>query len=120
MEIIVDECLAKSTIQCLLEAGFNPLSIEDVLNSGVDDETIFEYATNKNLPVITHDRGFGILFHFSQGNTPTIIVLQVLSPHPEATNYLLKESLSKIDLNQPKYNRKLIIFSKNAIRIRPE
>jgi hypothetical protein len=34
-----------------LEAGFNPLRIEDVLNSGVDDETIFEYATNKNLPL---------------------------------------------------------------------
>lgn len=40
MEIIVDECSARSTIHCLLEAGFNPLNIEDILNSGVSLEIL--------------------------------------------------------------------------------
>ncbi len=65
MEIIIDECLAKSTRLILKEAKFKIINIEDILNSGVEDKKIFEYATNKKIPIITHDRGFGILYHFS-------------------------------------------------------
>lgn len=118
MDILIDECLAKSTQICLIQAEFNPINVEDVLGSGVDDKKIFNYAIKNNLPIITHDRGFGVFFHFSKQKPPTILILQVLSPHPEATNYLLKKSLSKIDFTQPKYHRKLILLSKNVIRIR--
>ncbi|MBY8986774.1 MAG: hypothetical protein KGD65_17005 [Candidatus Lokiarchaeota archaeon] len=79
---------------------------------------MFEYAKNEDLPILTHDRGFGVLYHFSEGTRPTIIILQVLSPHPKATNGILNKTLSKIDLNQPKYHGKLIIISERNIRIR--
>jgi predicted nuclease of predicted toxin-antitoxin system len=118
MEIIIDECIAGSTISCLIEAGFKVIKVEEILSSGVDDENIFEFAKSKDLPIFTHDRGFGVLFHFSKGDAPTIIILQVLSPHPEATNKLLKKSLLEIDLALPKYKGKLIIISRNDIRIR--
>lgn len=118
MKIIIDECIAKSTISCLIDAGFNIINVEDILNSGVDDEKIFEYAKKEGLPIFTHDRGFGVLYHFSEGARPTIIILQVLSPHPKATNELLNKTLLKIDLNQPKYHGKLIIISEKNIRIR--
>jgi len=92
--------------------------VEDTLNSGVDDKIIFQYAVNQKLPIITHDRGFGILYHFSQLKTPAIVILQVLSPHPEATNKLLNKFLSQFDINKPQNYGKLIIISKNNIRIR--
>ena len=118
MEIIIDECVAKSTRLCLIDAGFKIIKVEDVLNPGIDDKKIFEYANKNNLAILTHDRGFGVLYHFSKDTHPTVIILQVLSPHPEATNNLLKNTLLKIDLNKPKYQRKLIIVSKKNIRIR--
>ncbi|MFX1238283.1 MAG: DUF5615 family PIN-like protein [Promethearchaeota archaeon] len=118
MDIIADECLAKSTIASLIKMGFNVVKIEDILHQGIEDEKIFEYAISKNLPILTHDRGFGVLHHFFQGTPPIIIVLQVVSPHTKSTNALLEKSLSKIDVSHPKYSGKLIIISENNIRIR--
>lgn len=118
MELIIDECIAESTRLVLKEAGFKIVNVEDILDSGIEDEKIFEYGANQKIPIITHDRGFGILYHFSQIKPPTIVILQVLSPHPEATNNLLRKSLSQIDLNKPKNYGKLVIISKSNIRIR--
>jgi len=118
MEIIIDECIAKSTQLILKEAGFEIKNIEEVLEPGVEDEKIFEYAANQKIPIITHDRGFGNLYYFSQLTPHTIIILQVLSPHPKATNDLLLKFLSHFDLTQSKYSGKLILISKNNIRIR--
>ena len=42
MKIIIDECIAKSTRSCLIDAGFNIINVEDILNSGVEDEKIFD------------------------------------------------------------------------------
>ena len=118
MEIIIDECIADSTRIVLKEAGFKIVNVEDILDSGVADEDIFEYGANQKMPIITHDRGFGVLYHFSKIDPPTILILQVLSPHPEATNKLLNKFLSQIDINNPKNYGKLIIISKSNIRIR--
>ncbi|HEC39162.1 hypothetical protein LCGC14_0663540 [marine sediment metagenome] len=118
MELILDECIAESTRLVLKEAGFKIVNVEDILNSGIEDEKIFEYSANQKIPIITHDRGFGILYHFSKIKPPTIIILQVLSPHPEATNKLLIKFLTHFDLDKPQNYDKLIIISKTNIRIR--
>jgi len=118
MEIIIDECIADSTRLVLKEAGFKTVNVEDILESGVTDEEIFEYGANQKLPIITHDRGFGVLYHFSKIDPPTILILQVLSPHPEATNKLLIKFLSQIDIKNPQNYGKLIIISESNIRIR--
>lgn len=118
MKIIIDECLAKSTRTILKNAGYETINIEDVLEPGVEDEKIFEYSAQNRIPIITHDRGFGILFHFSKTFKPTIIILQVLSPHPKETNILLENSLNQIDWMELEKYGKLIIISRSNIRIR--
>ena len=118
MKLLIDECLAKSTVLILKKARFEILRVEKVLKPGVEDNKVFDYAAKREIPIITHDRGFGILYHFSQLKPPTIIILQVLSSHPEATNKLLNKFLSQFDINKPQNYGKLIIISKNNIRIR--
>ncbi|MBA7523340.1 hypothetical protein ES705_15466 [subsurface metagenome] len=118
MELIIDECIAESTRLVLKEAGFKIINVEEILYSGVEDERIFEYGANQKIPIMTHDRGFGILYYFSKIKPPTIIILQVLSPHPEATNKLLIKFLTQFDLDKPQNYGKLIIISKTNIRIR--
>lgn len=118
MKLLIDECLAKSTVLILKKARFEVLRVEKVLKPGVENNKVFDYAAKREIPIITHDRGFGILYHFSQIKPPTIIILQVLSPHPEETNKLLNKFLSQFDLNQPKISGKLILISRSTVRIR--
>ena len=51
MKIIVDECLAESTIKTLIKKGFKVLRINDILYFGVEDEKIFQSGI-KLLPLI--------------------------------------------------------------------
>jgi predicted nuclease of predicted toxin-antitoxin system len=118
MEILIDECIAKSTTLTLEQVGFKVLNVEDVLNPGVEDDTIFKYASKYKIPIITHDRRFGIIYYLSQLEPPTIIILQVLTPHPEATNQLLSKFLTQFDLYKPENYGRLILISKNSIRVR--
>lgn len=118
MEIIIDECISTSTRLILQEKGHKLLNVENILCAGVEDEEIFKYAAEHQLPIITHDRGFGVLYHFSQNKPATIIILSVISPHPKATNDLLKKFLSKFKLDKPEYHGKLIIVDSSKIRIR--
>ncbi|TFF89285.1 MAG: hypothetical protein EU549_01130 [Promethearchaeota archaeon] len=118
MKVIIDECISKSTRLILKEAKYNLINVEKILGSGTEDKKIFKYAVENKIPIITHDRGFGILYYFSESEKPTIVIIKVLSPHPEATNRLLKNFLSHFDLKQKKNQGKLIIVSENKIRIR--
>jgi len=90
IKIIVDECIAKSTRRLLKENEFTIFKVYDILNPRIEDSEIFRYANNNKLPLITHNKGFGLFFHFSRTTTPTIIIIHVLSPHPEATNLVLE------------------------------
>ena len=46
---------AESTRIVLKEGGFKIINVEDILNSGVEDDKIFEYGANHKIPIITHD-----------------------------------------------------------------
>ncbi|MHA1448633.1 MAG: DUF5615 family PIN-like protein [Candidatus Hodarchaeales archaeon] len=118
MELIVDECLNMSTVFLLRKWGFETISIAEVLHWGAGDEDIFKIASARNIPIITHDRRFGKIYFDSIEKPPTVIVLQVQSPHPEATNNLLIHAFKKINLTHSKYSEKLIIISRKRIRIR--
>ena len=118
MKLIVDECLAKSSILVLKKLGFEILTINDILNFGIEDEKIYEYASRTQIPLITHDRRFGQIYFDSFLKPPLTIVLQIVSPHPKGTNKLIRRFFSKVEKSIELYNGKLILISENKIRIR--
>ncbi len=120
MRVIVDECLSESTKKILRKNKFIVLEIDEILKSSITDEEIYDYATENSTPLITHDRRFGEIYHNTKEKPPLTIILQVLSPHPEATNQLLHRSLMLRDLKEPRYQGKLVIITTKAIRIRPK
>jgi predicted nuclease of predicted toxin-antitoxin system len=118
MKLLVDECLASSSVLVLETLGFEILRVEDVLQFQVSDEVILEYSITNEIPIITHDRRFGFLYLFLAHKPWTTVIIQVQSPHPQATNELIQKSLSKLDLDNEKYRGKLIIINPNNIRVR--
>ena len=118
MKIIVDECISESTIQLLKNVGFDILRINDILYYGVDDERIFDYTSKNQIPLLTHDKRFGFIYYETLETPSTIIILEVRSPHPKATNNLLEKFFEQIDLMNEDYKGKLIIISVRKIRIR--
>ncbi|MCG3219392.1 MAG: DUF5615 family PIN-like protein [Candidatus Heimdallarchaeota archaeon] len=118
MKIIVDECVSKPTSMLLKKLGFETLTIKDILEWGIEDEKIYEYATEQRIPIITHDRRFGQIYFESNHSPVTTIILQIIRPHPQNTNILLETALKVLEMNVKEYNEKLIIITKSKIRIR--
>ena len=111
MKLIVDECIAKSSILVLKKLEFEILTIKDVLYFGIEDEKIYEYASSTQIPLITHDRRFGQIFFDSFLTPPLTIIFQIVSPHPKGTNELIKRFFSKIENLLDLYKGKLIIIT---------
>lgn len=118
MKLIVDECISNSTRALLIDLHFELLSIENILQFGVEDEDIYQFATENNIPILTHDRRFGRIYFESILNPVTVIVLKSIVPHPKETNKILKSALDQIDLNLDQNKNKLIIIDAHKIRIR--
>ena len=118
MKLIVDECLAESTIALLRTLGLNIVRISSILSWGAEDEEIFTFASTHQIPLITHDRRYGKIYFDTAKESVTTIILRVVSPHPEATNTLLRNAFSEIDLSAEKFQGKLILISTRSIRIR--
>ncbi|MHA1911778.1 MAG: DUF5615 family PIN-like protein [Candidatus Kariarchaeaceae archaeon] len=118
MKIIVDECISQPTLMLLKKLEFEILTIRDILEWGVEDEKIYEYATKHNIPIITHDRRFGQIYFESNHSPVTTIILQIVRPHPQNTNIVLELALKMLEINVKDFNEKLIIITKSKIRIR--
>ena len=118
MKLIVDECISRSSISLLRDLGFDIITLDNVLNFGIEDEKIYEYASKYQIPLLTHDRRFGHIFFQSTLNPPLTIILHVISPHPEGTNKLLSQVLNQIDIFKDEYQGKLIIINRKNIRVR--
>ncbi|QEE16600.1 DUF5615 family PIN-like protein [Promethearchaeum syntrophicum] len=118
MKLIVDECLAKSSILVLEKLGIEILTIIDILNFGSEDEKIYEYASLNQIPLITHDRRFGQIYFESYLAPPLTIVLQIVFPYPKGTNELIKKFFLRIGNSFDLFKGKLVIISNKKIRIR--
>ena len=120
MKLIVDECLAKSTKETLKKMWFEILEIDKILDQRALDEEIYNYVLEKQIAIITHDRGFGEIHFKANKNPPLTIIIEKISPHPEAANTLIQKSFEKIKITEKKYLGKLIIIISRVIRIRPK
>ncbi len=118
MKLIIDECISFSTRELLRSLDFELLTIDEILSLGVTDEEICKYASEYEIPILTHDRRFGRIYFESEFYPITIIVLKIVDPHPKATNILLEMALKQIDLNSEHFQDKLILIDVNRIRIR--
>jgi predicted nuclease of predicted toxin-antitoxin system len=98
--------------------GFDISRVEDILNFQVSDEAILEYSATNQVPIITHDRRFGFLYLFSTQKPWTTVIIQVQSPHPQATNELIQKSFTQLDLDHRDYRGRLVIIAPNNIRVR--
>lgn len=103
MKLIVDECLAESTKKILEEMAFEILEVDEIIGQRALDEEIYNYASKKQIAIITHDRGFGAIHFNASKNPPLTIILEMASPHPGAANKLIQKSFEKIKIQEKKY-----------------
>ncbi len=118
MKLLVDENITEPTVILLKQLGFEIIRSKVVLHKGADDEDIFAYACKNQIPLLTHDRGFGKIYIDSAKTLITTIILREVSPHPKATNKLLRNRLSQLDLQAEDVKGKLILIAPASTRIR--
>ena len=77
LKIFADECINTDLVLTIKNSGFYVLSTKEAGLTGASDEEVFDFAIEKDLVILTADRGFGDIFRFNIGNSRGVIVVLV-------------------------------------------
>jgi predicted nuclease of predicted toxin-antitoxin system len=115
MKFLADENFPRKSIDILIQAGFDIVTI-GIDNYGIRDEEIIELSNLENRAILTFDRDFGELI-FRKGLIPIhgVIYLRWESYTPEEPGEYLIRLFKKEDIQ---YNRRLTVISESGIRQR--
>jgi len=74
---LADECVSNQTVIFLEKLGCNVTKVQDIGLEGKEDEVIFKYAQERNITLVTYDRGFGNIRKYAPSSHNGIIVIKV-------------------------------------------
>jgi predicted nuclease of predicted toxin-antitoxin system len=102
----------------LLKAlGFDIKAVAETTFKGHEDDEIVALAEAENRVVITHDVGFGSIYYFSKRGQVGIIIIRIHPPTLEEVNPILIDFLTKVNLEEKKLTKSLIVLNKKKYRI---
>ena len=110
---LADECIPRDLVDYLRSQGYVVEWIPEIGMSGASDDSIFEYALDKNLILLTFDRGFGDIFRFDIKNSPGVIIELINQMNKDDLGLVLQAFLSR----KPDLFGKLVIIGKKKIRV---
>mgnify|MGYP001590357744 CR=1 FL=1 len=76
-KFLADECVNIDVVLGLRESGIEILIVKEAGLTGSNDDTIFSFALEKKMVLLSFDRGFGDIFRFSIGKSYGVIVVLV-------------------------------------------
>jgi len=74
---LVDECVSNQTVIFLEKLGCNVTKVQNIGLEGKEDEIILKYAQERNLTLVTYDRGFGNIRKYPPSTHSGIIIIKV-------------------------------------------
>lgn len=114
---LVDEGVARSTIELLRSFGHSVESVRDVNLFSAPDEEIANYAVQHNMIVLTLDQDFGELYHFLYRGKLTIVLMRAYPDVAFQINALLEDFLKREDSSQVLSTPCLVIISNTKTRV---
>jgi predicted nuclease of predicted toxin-antitoxin system len=113
--IFVDENVPKSVNEWLKKKGYDVVNVFETNLKGAKDHAIAEYASKRNLTILTLDTDFARIYHRLMKGTFSVIVVRANPATPSNIIEILNLAQPKIKIDEIK--GKLVIISKKKIRI---
>ncbi|MBW1983072.1 MAG: DUF5615 family PIN-like protein [Deltaproteobacteria bacterium] len=117
MKFKLDECLDVRLAHLFSEAGYDARTIFEQNLSGNSDDEVFAACVSEERILVTQDMDFSNPFRFSPQLTRGIIVLRNPSQLLTDTEHLVRQTIRKIQEENPKGH--LWVVDLHGIRIWP-
>lgn len=115
---MADENVSSETASLLRSLGYDVKAVSETDYKGHEDYEIACLAESENRVILTHDVGFGSIYYFSKRGKVGIIIMRIHPPTVEDVNSVLVGFLSKVNLEEKKLTKNLIILTKKRYRVR--
>lgn len=104
-------------MKALLESiGHQCRHAGDIGLAQANDWTILNEAARENEVIMTHDLDYGRLLAFSDATKPSVVIVRLFKPHPDAIFERLKSVWDAIE--QPLKEGAIVVMEDAATRIR--
>ena len=116
MKFLLDMPLSPKTALFLRDLGYEAIRVNEIGMAKSKDKEIFEYASEKNLVILSSDLDFGNILAYTQSNKPSVVIFRLQDPSPEHVNSLLSSNLQGI--NEDLMKGSIVIIEDFKIRVR--
>ncbi|MEZ5405518.1 MAG: DUF5615 family PIN-like protein [Verrucomicrobiia bacterium] len=119
MNLLVDVCLTPEWISYLTAHDISAIHWSTIGNLDVEDHIIFDYATEHNYIILTHDLDFGALLSHTRSHKPSIIQARVDNTTPEFLGTTLLQALKQFEKELQTGTIITILPNRTKVRILP-
>ena len=113
--LLVDEHIARSTVEMLREMGFDVEWAVEEGFQGVDDTVLYQRAVHQKRIILTFDSDFSQMAYASQKHPAGVLVLKFKPRNTHECNERLCQALKTVG----ELSGKLVIVSLHPVRVRP-
>lgn len=92
MKFLLDENMPPSLVEKLNSLGHDAIHVYNIGFQSKADSTIFSYARENDLIIVTHDNDFGTIHAFSQSAKPSVILFRLKKINIDIIAQLLLET----------------------------
>ncbi|MGD0204010.1 MAG: DUF5615 family PIN-like protein [Candidatus Bathyarchaeia archaeon] len=109
--------ISPQTIKLLSSLGYDVKAVAETGSKGHEDNEIVALAQAEKRVIITHDVGFGSIYYFSKRGQVGIIIIRIHPPTIEDVNPVLVGFLSKVNLDEKRLTKSLIVLNRKKYRV---
>ncbi|MCS7263898.1 MAG: DUF5615 family PIN-like protein [Armatimonadetes bacterium] len=117
-KFVVDEDLPDAVAVTLVRMGYWAKHVRQVGLSGASDQEVFNYAQSCEAVLVTADKGFSDIRHFSIKRHYGIIVLRLKKRNRDSILRRLQEVISQLRRQGTNLVGRVVIISDTKFRIR--
>ncbi|MBE0523875.1 MAG: DUF5615 family PIN-like protein [Methanosarcinales archaeon] len=116
MKFLLDMPLSPKTTIFLKDLGYEAIRVNELGMAKSKDKEIFDYASEKDMVILSADLDFGNILAYTQSNKPSVVIFRLQDPSPEHVNSLLSSNLHRI--NEDLMKGSIVIIEDFEIRVR--
>ena len=119
MRLLLDMNLTPEWVDVLTEAGYDTVHWRSVGDPRAPDETIWDYAIEHELVIVTHDLDFGERLALTNAVAPSVVQLRSRGTFPMDAANALTRSLSRCELELESGALLVVDVAKERLRLLP-
>jgi predicted nuclease of predicted toxin-antitoxin system len=115
--ILADHCVYATTIRLLRSRGHAVTQLRELIQPSTPDEQVLQLAVQRDLVLLTNDKGFGDITAYPPQEHQGVILLKITAETEPEVHHVLLRLLQ--ERTREELRHRLVVVDRRKYRVRP-